>query len=433
MTAYYQLTERKHFVVGMLWHPIEEGANKKDIQLAVDKTAQIYHLNTNHQPTIGCFTNTNNLTKQIGLCEESGYLAPKKSKLFPLAVLAALANKSMTNFVGRLALDAKSHWIIVFRAGIILPSGDRIVPSDRSSDELDKITTENKSLEIAFDCVDTSESKLLVESWFNQQGKFSTELPAVVPINDVGSTTKTRKNTFMAIGAIVLIGVISSIGYNQYENYKHAKIKEEKLQEERLRELLARSQEKQVPWEAWPSFNYVYNSCIEIYKERKKNVNGWDLTNWYCGAQQVTETWQRSSIGSFTLPPVGDGEINVQDPNMITYTIPMPKFPARGKSAINYKNSAGKYLMDLARLNDSSIDISWGNEVTRSIPTGDTFVKEGLGYAENTASLRFAALPSAKVIYGLSNIAAIELSEIKKEGNSWELTANFYTTFEGKS
>lgn len=378
---------------------------------------------------MGCFFKNESLHNQVGVGfrEEE----KRKGKTLPLAPLAAMANIHNVNFVGRLALDSNHHWILTCRAGVILPTGDQVVLSDRSDDVLNSIRKEDKSLAIAFDSVDVNETDDFIKSWIRTTGRPTRNIPSIVPIQDVGSAPKSHRKVYAALSIMGVCGAIGASGYHFYAEHQAEKLAEKREEERLLREVLARAQEAEKPWESWPTLQRVYNTCVDIYSDRKKNINGWKMISWTCDEKKVVEKWNRTDVGAFSLPPVGGGEINLLDPNNLNQTFPMPSFQSRGEDAINKKSEAGEYLLDLARINDTSINISWGAESTRRVPKGDSSVLEGLGYAENTATLRLEGMPHNGMVSGLSEISAIKLNKLSNNQGEWELVADFFTTYEG--
>jgi len=424
MTLYYESSKKRKFAAGLLWLPHKGAVKKKVIQENIQSASDLYELRHKERPSVGCFVKSESLKTLIAVGGGDG----GKKKNYSLAALASVANIHEINFIGRLALDEKNHWILVCWAGIIAPAGDRIVDASESDRIFEEIRSHQKSLTVAFDSTEVSTSGELIEGWLAKTGRSG--LFAIVPAKEVGAPPKSQKKMMAALGVIGVCSVIGLTGRHFYLEHEAKKMAEQRAQAQLLREQLARAQEAEKPWESWPALSDVYNACAHAYFDRQKEINSWELVGWRCNDSRALEQWNRTGIGSFSLPPVGDGSINLEDPNNLSHEIMLPEFSPEGRNAINEKGDAARYLMDLARLHEVSISISWGSEEKRSIPKGDSFIQEGLGYAKNSATFRLNSFPESSFLEGLAAISAIKLGEIQNRQSNWELSVDFFTTYE---
>lgn len=206
--------------------------------------------------------------------------------------------------------------------------------------------------------------------------------------------------------------------------------------EERAALIAANSKPKSVepppvtlPWSATPSFVDTLGRCITLYAETNGLEGGWQLNDWRCDQNQTVTVWGRLGYGRFSEPPEGTA-FDPRSPNRAEETTPLDPLAPQGETPLVDAKSASALIMDVARLNDAAVDIQWGPEATRMVPSvnGDSEVTQRLGYAENQVTITAQTLPGVEFFSALAQIPSMSLSQLNYTGSGWQLGLALFST-----
>ncbi len=330
----------------------------------------------------------------------------------------------------RLALDDDTHWISYIYRGKLTLSSDRLVGVEESDKAFERLRKKANSQLIKgsgqLNTIDiTALDQSLSELYKWEKEAKSKALSAIKPFKSLKKTSVTEHKYFRPIfwsslGITLLIA--SNWGYNSYLDYQ-SKLAERERQE-RLRVLQDVGAAPR-PWNEQPGIVPVYRECVDSYLNVSNYRVGWETVRWSCNAQQVTREWNRGDTGSFSILPIDEG-FTVQSPNMLTDVTPLPKFRPRGSVPIVGRDQAARLLMDVARIEGYRVTFNWGNENTRRVPKGDTYITERLGHANHKVQFIGEEMPGAKMINNLAQIPSLYLVNVEQSNDRWLLTVEFY-------
>ena len=416
--AYTLKNQKRKWVAGLYWYSSEAGHKKtKDKQLALQKAESSYlELSAARKDSEGVEASINpqsvssllsgvvihtNRSVSIGYgpsesIPQNGYA------LQQLALDHAERKWPLPTVLIRLALDDETHWISYIHRGKLTLSGDRLVGADESDTAFERLRAKaSQQLNKASGQLNTIDI-VSVDQAFAELCKWEKEakskaLTAIKPFKSLKKTSVTEHKYFKplfwsGVGLMLLIG--GNWAYSSYQDYQ-AKLAEYERQE-RLR-LLQDVGPAPRPWTEQPQIISVYRACVESYLSTPSYRVGWETVRWSCNPQHVTREWNRGSTGSFSVLPVQEG-FTVQNPNMLTDVTPMPPFLPRGKAPIVKRDAAARLLMDIARVESYRVTFNWGNENTRRVPRGDTYITENLGHASHKVQFIGEQMPGAQMI-----------------------------------
>lgn len=430
MTLYtIPLKKHKSWVAGLRWYSRDRGSSFQSDKRKVVNSACLTYRQTS---SVG--EDTEVISLLAGTVFQSSHVVsigyapvedvPVKGKpLLRLALWYANENWPFSPVVIRLALDDNTHWLSQSFKGKLSLSSDQIVAAEASDEPFKKLVQRAGESVHVLDVTEPDQALALLHEWEKKA-----KVKSFATITSFHALTKSKLNEakwfkpVATVSGLALLLITANSGYSWYQEYQ-AKLEEQERQE-RIR-ILEDVGPAPRPWTEQPELMPAYTRCLNLYEEQPKYSMGWETSQWRCNATQATREWSRGEYGSFSITPAASG-FNPEDPNKLSNTLTFSGLPERGNAPIVNREAAAQILMDTARIHRFQARFNWGNENTRRVPRGDTFITEPLGHAKHRVQLIGEKIPPLSLLQNIAILPSSYLMSVENIQGRWTLTIEFY-------
>lgn len=403
----------RRWVAGLTWEAFNSADASRAVKRQALQTARAFHQEvTGEQATHYVYSENKGATRLVG-CGTSGEDA---KDLYPaaLVLLRALPERS---WVAACRLPDDQVWLVEVVDARILPGSD--IVCDKDTADLRIIEMENDVPGIAVHRFDSDVVP----------GGALSQLKHIPRLRSFAESQKTRVMALAGAGLAALL-VISVAVWWVVQPSQPVELTDEE------RAALIASHRKPVelppielPWVKSPSFNAALEQCVTQYAATNGLQSGWQLNDWLCTDNRAVSVWARMPYGRFSEPPEGAG-FDPRTPNRAEQVESLPSLDPQGWQPLLEAKSASAFIMDIARLHDAAVDIRWGEEASRMVPSvnGDGQVSQRLGYADNQVTVKMQTLPGVEFFSALSEIPSLTFTQLRYTGSGWELVMALFST-----
>lgn len=267
---------RRVYAVGLLWQPLQNSDDPlPEIRESIDSDpdADLYCLRSTSTPQYG-------IGKKI-----MGHHSGEQSAA---AAIASALNEYVS--VAAVFPVKEGWWLLAVRNDLILSEEDRLFDTEEEAQEAFyslmalpewdlKIAPEHWNIEKA--------RQISLETLIKRSG-------TKVALEELGAAKKTQFLTVIAIGFLILIGVLIYFLVSLW----HSVFTEEKIEAVPIPEAIQPVEptpEKPKPWEKVPQLNVFLHKCWNnAYQLTALTIPGWQIGAVNCNFQGLTTGWHKS-------------------------------------------------------------------------------------------------------------------------------------------
>lgn len=424
----YTLTlgkKKRSLIAGLNWYSTDASLNKQNDKLSTLKKAETTYKDAyskSQDVELSGILLRNSRTAMVGFTQSTN-VTGKTFALQELALRYAEARWPLPTVVIRLALTSDVYWVTFIIKGQLSLASDSVCSKKESDALLEKAHKRAGASAHSIDIQSTEDARAELLSWEKSVKKKLHEIKSFEFLKKRRLSESKGFKQVVSLLSVAFILVAANTGYNTYQGYQERIQERERL--ERLR-LLQDIGPAPRPWTEVPHLASAYQECMRRYIQTPISNNGWLAGDWSCNQRQEKREWIRGSYGSFSVLPV-DSAFSVRSPNNLTEIKSIEPAPQKGNVPIVNRLDAARFIMDIARLHQYRVSFRWGNENTRRVPRGDTYITESLGHANHRVEFVGNQYPNAEMINSLSKIPSLHLDEIEFSSNRWTLTVEFYS------
>lgn len=404
----------KRWVAGLAWEGFKSADSNRHVRRhALEQAADLHTAVNGDAPTHYVVSSKKSVYQLVGC----GSVHEKASDLYPAALLFIDAFAPARDFIVACQLPENVTWLLEVVDGRVMPGSDVVCPTHDADKRI--VETEN-------DVPGITVHRFAIGNLPSELQDSYSRVPKLRRI--VGA-----KQRRVLLGASLGLAALA-LGIGAFAWWNQAETVPELTEAERQAIMNAHRQPVELPpvaypWADSPSFKTSLERCVTLFAGTNDLQGGWQLSDWQCDSQRVASTWSRLSYGRFSEPPEG-AAFDPRQPNRAEQTTALDPLGAQGLMPLVDANEASAFVMDIARLHDAAVNIRWGEEATRLVPTqnGDGEVSQALGYAENQVTITAQTLPGVEFFSALAQIPSLTLSQLRFTGSGWELVMDLYTT-----
>ncbi len=276
-TAYGSITiGRRVYAVGLLWQPLQNSDDPlPEIREAIDSDpdADLY-----------CLRSTS--TPQYGIGKKA--MGHRSGEPSAAAAIASALNEYVS--VAAVFPVKEGWWLLAVRNDLILSEEDRLFETEEEAREAfySLMALPDWDLKIAPEQWNIEKARQIsLETLIKKSG-------TKVVLEELGAAKKTQFLTIIAIGFLILIGVLIYFLVTLW----HSVFTEEKIEAVPVPEAIQPVEptpEKPKPWEKVPELSSFLHKCWNnAYQLTALTIPGWQIGAVSCNFQGLTTSWHKS-------------------------------------------------------------------------------------------------------------------------------------------